>query len=380
MNSPLVPATAKCRAGALFALVTVVLIALSAPSEPSRGDEPDPYTATVKVDATADNAADARRLARIDGQRKALDAVVAKLSGSTDTSKLPRLDDNAITSLVDSFEVADEHMSAVRYLADYTFHFRAAKIRRLMRDAGIGRAEAAAKALVILPVYRDGAAPVLWDDPNPWREAWAKRPAGSGPVRLVVPLGGVADLSTLDAQQAVSGDAQALQAIAQQNGGNAALVALATPERQDGRLAALAIEIKRYEQGRLADSQSERVEAKPGESSEALIARAANALAGGLESGNGKLADANAQAAASLTASVPITDLGEWVAMRQRLAAVPAVRKVELLSLSRREAKIAITYRGTPDELKSSLAGADLELGGGDPAWRLLPAGGAGAR
>ena len=380
MNSPLVSATAKCRAGALFALVTVVLIALSAPSGPSRGDEPDPYTATVKVDATADNAADARRLARIDGQRKALDAVVAKLSGSTDTAKLPKLDDNAITSLVDSFEVADEHMSAVRYLADYTFHFRAAKIRRLMRDAGIGRAETAAKALVILPIYRDGAAPVLWDDPNPWREAWAKRPAGSGPVRLVVPLGGVADLSTVDAQQAVSGDAQALQAIARQYGGNAALVASATPERQDGRLAALAVEIKRYEQGRLADSQNQRVEAKPGESSEALIARAANALAGGLESGNGKLADANAQAAASLTASVPITGLGEWVAMRQRLAAVPAVRKVELLSLNRREAKIEITYRGTPDELKSSLAGADLELGGGDPGWRLLPAGGAGAR
>ncbi|HEU0156883.1 MAG TPA: DUF2066 domain-containing protein [Stellaceae bacterium] len=382
MKSPLLPAIiggpiGRCAVGAAVLLVAMLLHTAPACSD----DQQDPYTATVKVDATADNAADARRMARIEGQRRALDAVITRLSGSPDTSKLPKLDDNAVTNLVDSFEVAHEHMSSVRYLADYTFHFRAAKVRRLMRDAGIGRAEASAgKAVVVLPVYRDGGAAVLWDDPNPWREAWAKRPAGSGPVRIGVPLGGVADLSTIDAEQALSGDSAALATIAQSSGGNEAVVAVATPQRQGAQLTGLALTVKRYNLGRLADSESETIDAKPDESESGLIARAVNVLAAAIESGSGKLADANSSQAASLTATVPITSLGEWIEMRRRLAAVPAVRKIELLSLSRREAKIAITYQGTPDQLKSSLAEADLDLGGGAPSWQLQPAGAAGAR
>lgn len=386
MNSPRMPAIRQSRAGlgaagAALLLITVLLITVLLGAGPILADDqPDPYTATVKVDATADNAADARRLARIDGQRRALDAVIAQLSGSTDTSKLPKLDDNAVTNLVDSFEVAHEHMSAVRYLADYTFHFRPARIRRLMHDAGIARAETAGKPVVVLPVYKDAGSAVLWDDPNPWREAWAKRPAGSGATRFAVPLGGVADLSVIDAQQALSGDSGALAAIAQNNGGSEAIVVSATTQRQGSELTGLALGIKRYKEGHLADSGSETIDARPGESESALIGRAADVIAASIESGTGKLATTDSNQAASMTVTVPISGLGEWIEMRRRLAAVPAVRKIELLSLSRREAKIAISYQGTPDQLKSSLAEADLDLGGSDPSWQLQPASAAGSR
>jgi hypothetical protein len=85
-------------------------------------DQQDPYSTTVKVDATADSAAAARKLARTDGQRRALADVVQRLSGASEPPPLPKLDDQAITDMVDSFEVAHEKMSKVRYLADYTFH------------------------------------------------------------------------------------------------------------------------------------------------------------------------------------------------------------------------------------------------------------------
>src|SRR5437899_3188963 len=48
------------------------------------------YSATVKVDATADNAAAAREAARIDGQRRALTAVIEHLSASAE-AKPPKL-------------------------------------------------------------------------------------------------------------------------------------------------------------------------------------------------------------------------------------------------------------------------------------------------
>src|SRR5207237_7299515 len=141
---------------------------------PGQAEDADAFSATVAVDASAENVVRAREQARTDGQRRALTAVLERLSGGNPPAKPPRLDDKAITDMVASFEVANERMSAVRYVADYTFHFRPDEVDRVLQKAGIGVAgEAGAapgKPLVVLPVYQSGAAAVLWDDPNPWRE------------------------------------------------------------------------------------------------------------------------------------------------------------------------------------------------------------------
>ena len=62
------------------------------------------------------------------------------------------------------------------------------------------------------------------------------------------------------------------------------------------------------------------------------------------------------------------------------LASVSAIRKIDLLSLSRQEARIEVKYVGSQDQLKSSLAEANLDLGGGDPIWRIQSSGAASAR
>ncbi len=383
-------AIAGSRAGLRAAGAGLLLMMMLIGLVPGRADDPnpastppnpastpaDPYSATVKVDATADTAVAARTQARLDGQRRALAKVVANLSGSTDTSKLPKLSDQAITDMVKNFEVANEKMSAVRYLADYTFNFRAAKIRQLMHSAGIAIAQPPGKPVIIVPVFEDGATGVLWDDPNPWRAAWAQLPGTPGPTQLSLPLGGLGDVSAIDAEQARDGDPQALTAIAEHNGGDEALVAMATAERQGGQLTGLDISLKRYRGGQLVNSQSTTIAANPGESPDAFMQRAAAAAAADIEHG---VPPSSSNKVASLDAVVPIASLGDWVEMQQRLAAVPAIRRIDLLSLSRQRARIEIKYVGSPDQLKSSLAEADLDLDGGDPEWRLLPSDAAGS-
>src|SRR5207237_9502910 len=129
---------------------------------PGQAEDADAFSATVAVDASAENVVRAREQARTDGQRRALTAVLERLSGGNPPAKPPRLDDKAITDLVASFEVANERMSAVRYVADFTFHFRPAETRRLLGSAPVvgGAAGAAAddtgKPTVILPVYQSG--------------------------------------------------------------------------------------------------------------------------------------------------------------------------------------------------------------------------------
>jgi hypothetical protein len=372
MTPRLVSAIAGDRTGRRAAGAGLLLLAVLIWLGPARADDPDdPYSATVKVDATADNAAAARTLARHDGQQRALIEVIQHLTGSTDQPKLPKLDDKAIRGMVDSFEVSDEKMSAVRYLANYTFHFRAAKVRQLLRSADIpiSSSSSPGKPVVVVPVFRDGDKSVLWDDPNPWREAWSQLPAASGPTRLSVPLGGLADVSAIDAAQARSGDARALTAVAQGNDADEALVAAATTQRQGDKLSGLEISLKRYRLGQLTNSQTTSITINPDESNTDFMNRAVAAAAADIEHG----IPPSSNKEASLDAIVPIASLGDWVAMQQRLAAVPEIHKVDLLSLSRQQAKIEIKYVGSSDQLKSSLAGADLDLGGGDPEWRLSP-------
>jgi len=386
------------RARRSFACVLVLVILAATRAELALAqDSEDAYSATVKVDATAESAAAARDAARLDGQRRALAAVVGRLSGASEPAQLPKLDDKAITDMVQSFEVANERMSTVRYVADYTFHFRSAKVRRLVRVAdttpvegtgkstaegtgkstaeGAGKttAESSSKSIVVLPVFKNGASLTLWNDPNAWRGAWAQRSAASGPTHLLLPLGDAGDLAAIDADQAGSGDATGLAAIAKQNGGSEAVVALATARRQDGRLVGVEVSVKHYRAGRLVDAHGNSYDANPGEGETDILRRAADAVAADIESGVKKDTASSFDRQASLTISVPITSLGEWLQVRNRLASVTSIRKVDLLSLSRQEAKIAVKYIGDQDQLKSRLAEVDLELAGSDPVWRIQP-------
>jgi hypothetical protein len=353
-------------------------------------DLDEAFSAIVKVDATSDSAAAAREMARIDGQRRALASVIERLSGPSET-KPPKLDDKAITDMVDSFEVANERMSAVRYIADVTYHFRPSKVRRLVRVAELPPAEAGGKstaesagktplesnnrAVVVLPVYKDGTSFTLWDDPNGWRAAWSQRSGGTGTARFTLPLGDAKDLAAIDAEKAGSGKSEALASIAQRNGASEAVVALATARRQDARLAGLEVSVKRYRYGHLIDTQGNSFDAEPGESEADFLRRAADAVAADIESSSKKNAGLRSDQQASLAVAVPITSLAEWLQVRERLASVASIRKVDLLSLSRQEARIEIKYVGSQDLLKSNLAEVDLDLGGGGPVWRIQPSG-----
>ena len=372
-----------------WALLAVLLLVLAAPLAPARAQS-EAYTATVTVDATSDNAAKARDVARTDGARKALMAVIAKLVGNPDKVKPVKLNDNQVTDLVASFEVANEKMSASRYTADYTYHFKSNDVNRAIQSAGmtIGGGDSASaspggalgnpaalpatagggKTVVVLPVYQSGDAAVLWDDPNPWRDAWSQR-SGTGGGNLVVPLGDVSDLAAIDADKARAGNSVALAAIGKKEGADDVLVVIAND--RTGDRPGVDVNVKRYRGGQLADVHFDTVDAKPHEADADLYRRAADAIAADLDNGwkNAKGGPTDQQG--TLVAVVPISGLDDWLKLRDRLTAVPLVRKVDVRSLSRQEVTVEIQYAGGMDQLKTNLSAAKFDLQGGDPTWRL---------
>lgn len=385
MSLPLRVAHPGDRSGRRLAgAALLLLLSFAIQTGRARAQDADPFSATVTVDATAETAAKARETARLDGQRRALATLVERLPGASPAAKPPKLDDKTITDLVASFEVANERMSAVRYVAEYTFHFRPAEVRRVLRNAGIAVADDpgkpsdpgkpppdAGKPPVLLPVYQAGRVARLWDDPNPWRDAWDRQPA----TRVVIPLGDAGDIAAIDADQARAGDAAALGALTRRNGGDDVVVAVAAMRGAPDKPSGVDVTVRRYRGGQLLDSRNASLAANPGESESDLLGRATGAAVAAIETGWKKEPPPGYDQQGTLTAVLSITGLDDWVRARERLTAVPAIRKIALVALSRQEATIEIGYAGNIDQLKASLAGISLDLVRGDPLWRLARTG-----
>src|ERR1700751_3536685 len=88
MSLPLASTRARNRAVRLAGFALALLLGVISGWRFALAEEQSPdFSATVRVGATADSAAAARDLARIDGQRKALAVVIDGLSGSPDSAK-----------------------------------------------------------------------------------------------------------------------------------------------------------------------------------------------------------------------------------------------------------------------------------------------------
>src|ERR1700730_12292817 len=156
MTSPLMRAVGDRRSGRWALAMAFAFLLFAGMGPPIRAAEDDPYSVTVKVDASGDVIAKTRDTARLDGQRRALTMLADRLSGGNGAAKLPKLDDKAITDMVLSFEVANEGMWAVRYVGQAVGGDPGLPVRP---DGGaVGRPQSVARGLGAAPVCeRHGA-------------------------------------------------------------------------------------------------------------------------------------------------------------------------------------------------------------------------------
>lgn len=329
----------------------------------------DVFAVSVPVDATADSASAARDAARLAGERNAYTALLGRITLTSDRAKLAAPSDSDLNSLIQGFEVANERRSTVRYLADYTFHFNADAVEQRLRAAGVPFAVTPSKPLVVLAVLETDNGPVLWDDPNPWREAWGAAKPPQGLVPLVMPLGEIEDVTAIDAAGADKGDDAKLQAISANYGHDDVLVTRATIRGSKS----VSVSSTRFVPGSPGGEQSwtGTFTANAGESDPDFLARAVAATAAQVQEAWKQANIINYQQTGTLTVAVPTGDLKTWLAIRDRLAAIPSIQQTEILAIDRQRALVSLHYVGDATQLKTALAQRNLDLSGEDPNWLL---------
>ncbi|HXP12045.1 MAG TPA: DUF2066 domain-containing protein [Stellaceae bacterium] len=339
----------------------------------------DVYAIPVHVDQTAASANAARDAARLEGERHAYIRMLSRLTRASDAARLPPANNATLDDLIQGFEVANERRSAVRYFADYTYHFRPDAVRALLRQAQIPFAEAPSRPLVVLPVLEGsaGAGPVLWDAPNPWRNAWNQANFPPGLVPLILPLGDAADLAAADAPAADRGDDAALASISRRYNGADVLVTRASIK--PGAPEAVDVNTTRYSPGSSGDNHTwiASYVAGPGEAEPDLLLRAAAGTDAQLEEAWKAVNVIDFGQAGTLAVNAPVSDLQSWAALNAKLAGISVIQRADLLSLNRQMAHILIHYVGDPSQLRLALAQNNLDLSGDPSSLVLVIRGGA---
>ncbi len=359
---PQLPGMSRFRVG-LFVVLSVVAAVGSTGAVAQSGIGNDVFVVRgVQVDETAASAADARAAARASGQAEAARRLIDRLTRSVYRGQLGEIDAGTAELLVDSLEVANERRSDVRYLADLTVAFRPEAVRQFLRSAGVPFTEVRSRPVLVVPVLDRGGAYVLWEEPNPWRQAWQNHPTDIGLVPVVTPIGDLSDLSGLTAEQAVDADVGALGAMADRYGAGTSVVAIARisgdPDSASQQVDVTAIRVGRLDEEPIFLT----IGRAPNEEPEVFLERVTGAVIEALDD-DWKAANAvSFEESNRLHAAVPLSDIAGWIEVRRRLSGVPAVSQVRLLALTADTAEIEIDYFGDAVRLARALERFDLIL------------------
>ena len=105
-----------------------------------------------------------------------------------------------VSSLVTSYSIANEKFNEERYSALITVNYDIEKIDTLLRKKKLKYFAGIGPKILVLPLMSFNDQLILWDDPNPWFEAWIERPIDGNLTEFIIPEGDVNDLITISAE------------------------------------------------------------------------------------------------------------------------------------------------------------------------------------
>jgi len=325
------------------------------------------YTITVPVDVTAATASEARARAIEQGQHQALFMLLQRLTRVNDPARLPQVNPETVPFLVDSFSISNEQTSSVRYKADLTVNFTPDEIRPLLESAGLAFVSEPAPPVLIIPVYQSKTQLMLWEDYNPWAQAWSADRIKNNFTPVILPLADLTDITGLTARQAVDHDSDALAAIAQRYNVDYVLVAHA---QSSDNLQNFSVTLS----GETAAGQvNYQISAQPdsGEPDSAPGKAARNVIAY-LESEWRRAATVSANAPEqSLAVLLSYSSLAEWIALRRELENMPMISKLTGLTMTISNADALIYYKGTIQSLQDQLRRKRLAMVYSADGWRI---------
>lgn len=303
----------------------------------------------VLIEATGDNATDARSAAIAQGESQAFSLLLQQLNMAKVT-----LSSEKISRMVQGFEVTDEKISARHYQAFLTVSFSPASVNALLQQSKNGVATPPSLPTLILPVLKQGENNVLWEE-NPWQDAVATAiQAGQGRA-FRLPLGDLNDMGHLEAENALAIDFPHVRMLAVKYGAGKVIVAQVTPfaDNVTGKQTLDMMLVTLSNEGKT--QQLLHINATEGETLASLLKRAAQMIVIPPEK-NTQEVIVPAFGSKQIELSASFTTLDEWLQIQKSLVPQGRLQKTSITRLSSREAMVDVYFQGDKAALREFLA------------------------
>ncbi|HEY1631276.1 MAG TPA: DUF2066 domain-containing protein [Rhizomicrobium sp.] len=340
-----------------FVLALLALIQAAATAAPS-----NPFTVSgIQVDASAASSIEAQNIAINSGRQRAWTTLIHRLTKQEDWAKAPALDDQAIERLLASYLPQNVRKSTTRYSASMTYIFNADAVRRLLRSQGVAYTDASAHPVLIIPL-----AP-RYDAHGPWTNAFLNPRYSHAAVPLNLPIPDAGTVASLGGVTFDGATWQQVQNVANRVQANEAMLVLLVNDK--GKMV---VKMRHLGIGAPWTIPDLPLNDPPG--SPRLYADAADAAATAVINAWKAHAAIDFGKRFKLTAAIHVDNLADWGAMQAKIVTVPTVTDVTVTAMDIGQARIAVTYVGTAQQLKDSLYqnGYDLE-NSEDNGWTLAP-------
>ncbi len=355
--------------GRWFSTILTIVLASSAACGGALAQAPagGSYAITgVDVDASAADAVKARAQGIQEAKRRAVRMLVDRMVAAEDRAKVKLPDDARLDGMVRGIEFVRERSVPNRYIATLNVVFSPDPVKAWLGESGVKISETVARPALVIPVWKGKAGVEALDDRNGWREAWRTLDTAGSAVPVTLLRADQVDQNALSAEEAYIGDVAALSRLNERYRAPTIVVAIVEGDKDGGALSVGGI---RYDTQTGARSEIPRTSIGGPDQ----LAEAAKKLHAKVDEDWRNIAVVRRDSQDSLDVVVPIRALGDWVQVRQRLGAVPAVKSVAVRALEADRGELHIEYYGTPDDLQRTLAQAGLTLEKDAGGWRLQP-------
>ncbi|WP_343562671.1 DUF2066 domain-containing protein [Kiloniella sp. b19] len=342
-----------CHFQTLFHALFVSAVVLGLFSAGAQAGSGTIYTVQdVNIDVTADSVSQAKEQALKEGNMTAFAFLMDRLVASDQRALVPELTQEQIVPFIQDFSLKDERSSAVRYTARLTVRFVPDQVLALLRQSGVSVTETVSRPVLLLPVWSGNGQVFLWEDTNAWRDAWLNIDLQGALVPLVVPLGDLEDVAVLNAQRAADGG-QEIWALASKYGVRDVILASLVSNDAGEIVQGSALWLGRDGSVR----QDVSIAGGPAD-----METAARQLNNQLQETWILANRVNNTTEQWLAVSVPLQGLSDWVAIRNRIGRISAVKRSTVRSLSKNAAELDLFFLGTIDQLSRALAQEDVSL------------------
>lgn len=325
----------------------------------------------VNVDVTDQNPVQARNKAIAEAQRQALTTLLERLLPPAEAASYKHISEDRLDALVQDFQIQNEKHSNVRYLGAFKIRFRPEAVDHFIQSpppvptsASDERPSEEGEVLpsvqknfssppmVVIPVIERGGKIQLWEEGNPWLQAWNQVDLEG--ARLTVPVGDLQDREALSPEEILHFEGGAFTRILNRYQTPQALVVKIT----EG--APLTLELFQVgRSGLVAMSEPTPVEGGEGLDEASL----SKILAKALLLKDQLVQDTKGTFGLQKTeVRIPLHSHKEWLAWQEDLKSVPMMRRLEISSLSRMEARVILHHMGSPESFEKILARENLSL------------------